>query len=87
MKIAAKYMLLRRCSDSYRLRRISYGGQKLEVFVWEEGALPSSHAPVIFHTNRYIFPSFQTAVKFFLCKLQVRNLPSLLIYPHIFYLQ
>ena len=87
MEKAAKDMLLGRFSDSYHVRRISYGGQKLEGFVWEKGVLPFLHPPMIFHTNPYIFPSFQTAVKFFPCTLQVQNLPSLLIYPHIFYLQ
>ena len=72
-------MLPCRYSDSYRLSRSSYGRQKLERFIWEEDALPSSHASVIFHTNPYIFPSFQPTVKFFPCTLQFRKFPSLLI--------
>lgn len=34
-----------------------------EGFVWEEDALPSSHAPVVFHTNPCNFASFQAAIK------------------------
>ena len=38
-------------SGVYPSRGNFYGYWKLEGFVWEEDALPSSHAPVVFHTN------------------------------------
>ena len=41
----------------YLLRGNFYGRYKLEV------ALPSSHAPVVFHTNPCNFASFQAAIK------------------------
>ena len=47
----------------YPNRGIFYGRLKLEGFVWEEDALPSSHAPVVFHTNPCNFASFQAAIK------------------------
>ena len=31
--------------------------------LYEEFALPSSHAPVVFHTNLCNFASFQAAIK------------------------
>ena len=50
-------------SGLYPKREIFYGRLKLEGFVWEEDALPSSHAPVVFHTNPCNFASFQAAIK------------------------
>ena len=35
----------------------------VEGFVWEEDALPSSHPPVVFHTNPCNFASFQSTTK------------------------
>ena len=50
-------------SGLYLLRgNYFFGHYKLEWFVWEEVALPSSHAPV-FHTNPCNFASFQAAIK------------------------
>ena len=50
-------------SGLYPKRRIIYGRYKLGGFVWEEDALPFSHASVVFHTNPCNFSSFQAAIK------------------------
>ena len=50
-------------SGFYPKRGIFFGRYKLEGIVWEEDALPSSHAPVVFRTNPCNFASFQAAIK------------------------
>ena len=55
--------LTRKVLGLYLKRRFFYGRYKLEGFAWEEDTLPSSHAPVVFHTNRFNFARFQGAIK------------------------
>jgi len=87
MERAFKNKLTCQFSGLYLLRGNFYGRQKLEGFVREENALPSSHAPVVFHTNPCNFASFKTAIKSLPFGLRAWNFPFYLIFYPSFYLQ
>lgn len=63
MERTVKNKLTCKFSGLHAKRGIFYGRLKLEGFVWEEDTLPSSHAPVVLHTNPCNFVSFQAAIK------------------------
>ena len=67
-------------SGLYPKRGIFCGRQKLEGFVWEEDALPSSHAPVVFLTNPCNFACFKAAIKSLPFSLRGQNFPFFLIF-------